>query len=191
VARGRTSRSTIDSAEASPETIPSRTWSHSVPNVTRLCIASMRQVNTRSSCFCPGRSAVPALRPRICIDCDRDHKQKNAEIHEVVRDNTRRSTEQACADSTEPQGPVNDCHSRTHAAESVGTIRRFLIEASVPPRRPLGRFVSPFNSTERQEYASMLKGSRGSGIGTVKHGAGKTVDLIVSCFVRPCKYPIS
>ena len=51
--------------------------------------------------------AVFAVKHRTRITRDRYHKQQNAEIQEVMRNDTW-CAEKAC--TTEPQCPVNDCH---------------------------------------------------------------------------------
>jgi hypothetical protein len=83
-------RSTISNIEARQETIPSRTWSRSAPPVTRKCIASRRNMRTRSCCLaCSDRFAVLAPRRPMCVAGNPDHKQENAELHQVVRNDTR------------------------------------------------------------------------------------------------------
>src|SRR5262245_21993722 len=91
-------RSTINDTEASPETIPSRIWLRSVSHVTRTCIASTRFLRTRSCCLaCGDTLAVIAMNHFMCIAGDRDYKQQDAEVQEVVRNDARRITEQARA----------------------------------------------------------------------------------------------
>src|SRR5271157_2655447 len=68
--------------------------------------------------------AVLATNHRMRIARDRYHKQQNAEIQEVMRNNTW-CTEEACTQSTEPQCPVNDCHCRTDTSEVVRPLCNF------------------------------------------------------------------
>ena len=71
--------------------------------------------------------AVPAMNHRMRIACDRYHKQQNAEIQEVMRNNMW-CAEKACTQSTEPQCPVNDCHCRTDTSEVVRPLCNFRLK---------------------------------------------------------------
>src|ERR1035437_9476353 len=67
---------------------------------------------------CGSSFAVLAVNHRTRIARDRDHKQQNAESQKVMRNDTW-CAEQACTETPKPQCPVDNCRSRTHAAEVV------------------------------------------------------------------------
>jgi hypothetical protein len=57
---------------------------------------ALQCIRSRSRCLaCSGSFAVFATNKYLCITGERDQKQKNAEVHEVVGDDARYVAEQA------------------------------------------------------------------------------------------------
>ena len=85
--------------------------------------AQRRYLRTSSRRPARGSSfAVLGMNHRTRSARDRDHKQQNAEIQEVMRNDTWCAEK---AGTTEQQRPVNDCHRRTDATKVVRPLRNF------------------------------------------------------------------